>query len=105
MRSPLCKGAEEAINELRHVAEKVSLAAARAAKACGQGGVGGGGGSKPAKRAKTEPALPPAEAPKKGGKKPKADDSSQAEKDQILMSAFSKAIGAAVQQMQAGGAP
>ena len=133
VRSPLCKGAEqkaaweqlkgaaeayskardavlaghskEAITELRHVAEKVSLAAARAAKACGQGGAGGGGGSKPAKRAKTEaPATPaPAEAPKKGGKKPKADDKSQSEKDQILMSAFSNAISAAVQQMQAGG--
>ena len=133
VRSPLCKGAEqkaawndlkgaaeayskardalsagqskEVIKDLKQIAEKVSLAAARAAKACGQGGAGGGGGSKPAKRAKTEETPAPAEAPKKGGKKPKADDQAQAEKDQLLMSAFSKAIGAAVQQMQAGGAP
>jgi hypothetical protein len=137
VRSPLCKGAEqkaawndlkgaaeayskardalsagqskEVIKDLKQIAEKVSLAAARAAKACGQGGASGGGGSKPAKRAKAEPASAPApapvEAPKKGGKKPKAEDKSQAEKDQLLMSAFSSAISAAVQQMQAGGAP
>ncbi|MBK7759542.1 MAG: hypothetical protein IPI35_24725 [Deltaproteobacteria bacterium] len=131
VRSPLCKGAEqkaawndlkgaaeayskardalaagqskEVIKDLRQIAEKVSLAAARAAKACGQGGTSGGGGSKPAKRTKAEPAPAPVEAPKKGGKKPKAEDKSQAEKDQILMSAFSSAISAAVQQMQVGG--
>lgn len=134
VRSPLCKGAEqktaweqlkgaadaynkarealqggqakEAIRELKHVAEKVALAAARAAKACGGGGAtGGGGGSKA--RAKAQPAPVPAPAPtpepKKGGKKPKAEDKSQAEKDQILMNAFSSAISAAVQQMQVGG--
>ncbi len=131
VRSPLCKGAEqksaweklksaadayakardavaaghpkEAIRELKHIAESVSLAAARAAKACGQGGAGGGGGSKPERRAKVEPTSTPAETPKKGGKKPKAEEKTQAEKDQLLMSAFSSAIAAAVQQVNAGG--
>ena len=131
VRSPLCKGAEqkaawnelkgaaeayskardalhagqskEVVKDLKQIAEKVSLAAARAAKACGQGGAGSGGGSKPSKRSKAEAAPEPVETPKKGGKKPKAEDKSQAEKDQILMSAFSSAITAAVQQMQAGG--
>ena len=135
VRSPLCKGAEqkaawndlkgaaeayskardalnagqskEVIKDLKQIAEKVSLAAARAAKAGGQGGAGSGGGSKPARNAKAEPTPTPApvETPKKGGKKPKTEDKSQAEKDQLLMSAFSNAITAAVQQMQAGGAP
>ncbi len=133
VRSPLCKGAEqkaawnelkgaaeayskardalaagqskEVIKDLKQIAEKVSLAAAKAAKACGQGGAGSGGGGKG--RGKPEAAFAPAPAPeaKKGGKKPKADDRSQVEKDQLLMSAFSSAITAAVQQMQAGGAP
>ena len=74
VRSPLCKGAEqkaawnelkgaaeayskardalaagqnkEVIKDLKQIAEKVSLAAARAAKACGQGGAGSGGGDR-----------------------------------------------------------
>ena len=130
VRSPLCKGGEqkaaweqlkgaaeayskardavlvghskEAIKELKHVAEKVALAAARAAKACGGGVTGGGGGKS---RTKAEPAPAPAPEPRKGGRKPKAEDKTQAEKDQLLMGAFTNAITAAVQQMQAGGAP
>jgi len=136
VRSPLCKGAEqksaweqlkgaaeayskardaviaghpkEAVKALKHISEKVSLAAARAAKACGQGGASGGGGGGKA-RGKADPAPAPAPEPessgKKGGRKPKTDDKAQADKDAILMNAFSNAITAAVQQMQAGGAP
>lgn len=139
VRSPLCKGSEQkaaweelkkaadayskarealqagqsktVTTELRRIAERVSLAAARAAKACGQGAAAGsGGGSKARSRPRAETPAPvetppSSEAPKKrGGRKPKEEtDKSTAEKDAILMAAFSNAIAAAVQQMQAGG--
>ena len=132
VRSPLCKGAEqksawaelkgaaeaynkaraaleagkskEVVGELRHIAEKVSLAAARAAKACGTGGATGGGGrGQKTPKVTAQPAPQAPNTSRRGGRTPKADDKSQAEKDQILMGAFSSAIASAVQQMQAGG--
>jgi hypothetical protein len=107
-RAALQRGDDpDTVTTLKRVAERVSLAAARAAKSC----AGSGKSAKAATpslppKAAPAPKPAPAEARAPRGRKPRAQAAPEVDpaKDALLVDAFAQAIKAAAAEMQGGAA-